>query len=138
FSIGFAGDARYDETAFARVAARAFGSEHTEFTLSPSSFELVETLVRHHDGPFGDSSAIPTYVVSQLTRQHVTVALTGDGGDELFCGYVRFLAAEGAEKLPLMLPRAAARVAQRMPAGAIERPLLGRARRFLVASALPL
>jgi asparagine synthase (glutamine-hydrolysing) len=138
FSIGFSEDARYDETGYARMAARAFNTDHTEFTLEPSSFELVETLVRHHDGPFGDSSAIPTYVVSQLTRQHVTVALTGDGGDELFCGYVRFLAAEGAERLPLLLRRAAASVAQTMPAGAIERTLLGRARRFLVASALPL
>jgi asparagine synthase (glutamine-hydrolysing) len=138
FSIGFSGDARYDETAFARIAARAFGTDHTEFTLEPSSFELVETLVRHHDGPFGDSSAIPTYVVSRLTRQHVTVALTGDGGDELFCGYVRFLAAERAEQVPLTLRQVAARLAQRLPRGSIERTLLGRARRFLVASALPL
>jgi asparagine synthase (glutamine-hydrolysing) len=138
FSIGFSGDARYDETGYARLASGAFNTDHTEFTLQPSSFDLVETLVRHHDGPFGDSSAIPTYVVSQLTRQHVTVALTGDGGDELFCGYVRFLAAEGAEKLPLTLRRAAASVAQKLPSAAIERTLLGRARRFLVASALPL
>ncbi len=138
FSIGFAGDSRYDETGYARIAARAFGTDHTEFTLQPSSFDLVETLVRHHDGPFGDSSAIPTYVVSQLTREHVTVALTGDGGDELFCGYVRFLAAEAAEHIPLPFRAAASSLARRLPASAVERTLLGRARRFLVAGALPL
>ncbi len=138
FSIGFAGDPRYDETHYARIAARAFHTDHTEFTLDPSSFELVEELVRHHDGPFGDSSAIPTYVVSRLTRQHVTVALTGDGGDELFCGYLRFLAAEASERLPLPLRKLAARVTASLPGGASERSLLGRARRFFRASALPL
>ncbi|MDB4964869.1 MAG: hypothetical protein JWN44_558 [Myxococcales bacterium] len=137
FSIGFAGDARYDETHYARIASRAFDTEHTEFTLQPSSFDVVETLVRHHDGPFGDSSAIPTYVVSQLTRQHVTVALTGDGGDELFCGYVRFLAAEAAERIPAPLRTVAARVASHLPASPSERSLPARARRFLAAAALP-
>jgi asparagine synthase (glutamine-hydrolysing) len=138
FSIGFAGDARYDETRYARIAAQAFGTEHTEFTLEPSSFALVETLVRHHDGPFGDSSAIPTFVVSQLTRQHVTVALTGDGGDELFCGYQRFLAAEAAERIPSSLRQLLAAVGARLPGAASERALVARARRFLDAAALPL
>ena len=138
FSIGFAGDPRYDETAYARIAARAFGSEHTEFVLEPSSFELVETLVRHHDGPFGDSSAIPTYVVSRLTRRHVTVALTGDGGDELFCGYDRFLAADIAERIPLPLRRLASMVARAIPATTTERSLAARAHRFSTAAALPL
>jgi asparagine synthase (glutamine-hydrolysing) len=138
FSIGFAGDARYDETAYARLAAQRFGTEHVEFTLEPSSFELVETLVRHHDGPFGDSSAIPTYVVSRLTRQHVTVALTGDGGDELFCGYERFLAAEASEHVPLPVRQIAARAVALLPSCGLERTLVGRARRLLSASALPL
>ncbi len=138
FCIGFAGDARYDETQFARTASQAFGTDHTEFTLEPSSFELVETLVRHHDGPFGDSSAIPTYVVSQLTKQHVTVALTGDGGDELFCGYERFLAAETSERVPLAARQLAARAADLLPAAGSDRSLLGKARRFFSATALPL
>jgi asparagine synthase (glutamine-hydrolysing) len=137
FSIGFAGDPRYDETHYARVAAKAFGTEHTEFTLHPSSFELVESLVVHHDGPFGDSSAIPTSVVSKLTREHVTVALTGDGGDELFCGYHRFLAAEAAERIPLSLRQLAARAADHLPSSS-ERSLPGRGRRFLRSAALPL
>jgi asparagine synthase (glutamine-hydrolysing) len=138
FSIGFAGDARYDETRYARIAARAFGTDHTEFTLEPSSFELVETLVRHHDGPFGDSSAIPTYVVSKLTRQHVTVALTGDGGDELFAGYSRFLAAEAAERIPAVVRGWAAEAAAWLPTSPSERSLAARAQRFLAAAALPL
>jgi asparagine synthase (glutamine-hydrolysing) len=136
FSIGFAGDARYDETSFARLAASRFGTDHTEFRLEPTSFELVEELVRHHDGPFGDSSAIPTYVVSRLTRKHVTVALTGDGGDELFCGYVRFLAAELADAIPSPLRRLAGRVSSSFDSGD-ERSTLGRMLRFFKASSLP-
>ena len=138
FSIGFAGDPRYDETRYARLAATAFGTEHTEFTLEPSSFELVERLVALHDGPFGDSSAIPTSVVSELTRRQVTVALTGDGGDELFCGYHRFLAAEAAERIPLPLRRAGAAIARLLPRGASDRTLGARIERFASAAALPL
>ena len=140
FSIGFSGDDRYDETAYARIASRAFGTDHTEFTLQPSSFDLVEGLVRHHDGPFGDSSAIPTYVVAGLTRQQVTVALTGDGGDELFCGYTRFLAAEAAERIPAAVRATAARFAALLPQSHTnsERSLPARAHRFLSASALSL
>ncbi len=93
FSIGFEGDAAFDETAAARETARHFGTAHTEFRVKPSAIDLIDTLVYHHDGPFADSSAIPTYLVSKLTREHVTVALTGDGGDEVFAGYLRFGAA---------------------------------------------
>jgi asparagine synthase (glutamine-hydrolysing) len=138
FSIGFSGDPRYDETSYARIAANAFKTEHTEFTLHPSSFDLVERLVALHDGPFGDSSAIPTSVVSGLTRQYVTVALTGDGGDELFCGYLRFLAAEAAEWVPSPLRALGGAVARALPAGAREKSLWVRARRFLGSAALPL
>ncbi len=138
FSIGFGGDPSYDETHYARLAARAFDTEHVEFKLEPSSFDLVERLVALHDGPFGDSSAIPTSVVAGLTRKHVTVALTGDGGDELFCGYYRFLAAEAAERMPGFVRRAGSVVARRLPRGPGERGLLARTRRFLDASTLPL
>jgi asparagine synthase (glutamine-hydrolysing) len=138
FSIGFTGDPRFDETEFARLAARSFGTDHTEFKLEPSSFDLVETLVDHHDGPFGDSSAIPTYVVSKLARQHVTVALTGDGGDELFCGYERFIAAELSERVPSPLRRVASNLIHLLPAAESERSKLGKARRVLSAAALPL
>jgi asparagine synthase (glutamine-hydrolysing) len=137
FSIGFAGDPRYDETKYARLAAKRFGTDHTEFTLEPTAFNLVERLVELHDGPFGDSSAIPTSVVSQLTRSQVTVALTGDGGDELFCGYLRFLAAEAAEYVPAPLRQLGAQVARRLPCDSNERSLKARARRLMVSSALP-
>jgi asparagine synthase (glutamine-hydrolysing) len=137
FSIGFAGDPRFDETHYARIAARAFDTDHVEFTLEPSSFELIERLVELHDGPFADSSAIPTSVVAGLTRQHVTVALTGDGGDELFCGYLRFLAAEAAERAPAPARALGGWLARHVPAGSGERGLVARGRRFLSAAALP-
>jgi len=138
FSIGFEGDPRYDETHFARIAARAYGTDHTEFRVGPSDFALVEKLVWHHDGPFGDSSAIPTYVVSRLTRQHVTVALNGDGGDELFAGYLRFLGATLTERCPAPLRALAGLAAGVLPAGQPSRSLVARARRLLSAMHMPL
>lgn len=106
FSLGFAGDPDFDETYYARLASSHFRTEHTEFIVEPKAVDLIETLVWHHDGPFGDSSAIPSYIVSQLTRQHVTVALNGDGGDELFAGYLRFQATVAAERIPPAVSRA--------------------------------
>jgi asparagine synthase (glutamine-hydrolysing) len=100
FTIGFAGADSYDERAYARLVAQQFRTDHTEFVVRPDAISLLEELIEHHGQPFGDSSAIPTYIVAKLTRQHVTVALTGDGGDELFAGYERFLAARVAESVP--------------------------------------
>ena len=138
FSIGFAGDDRYDETRYARLAAAAFGTDHTEFRLEPSSFDLVERLVWIHDAPFGDSSAIPTSVVSRLTRQEVTVALSGDGGDELFCGYQRFVASEMAEAVPRLAREAGWQLASRIPAGRSDRTLFAKAHRFFQHARRPL
>jgi asparagine synthase (glutamine-hydrolysing) len=143
FSLGFAGDPRFDETRYARAVAAAFQTDHTEFVVTPGTFDLpqlTEELVHLHDGPFGDSSAIPTYLVAKLARQHVTVALTGDGGDELFCGYERLLAAEVAELLPGPLLGLLRRLLSRLPSGAAisERALPARALRFLAAATLPL
>jgi asparagine synthase (glutamine-hydrolysing) len=101
FSIGFANEPSFDETRYARQVAGRFVTDHHEFIVEPNVLDLVEELVWHHDQPFGDSSAIPTYLVSKLARQHVTVALTGDGGDELFAGYDRFRAAQLAHSFPL-------------------------------------
>jgi asparagine synthase (glutamine-hydrolysing) len=139
FSLGFAGDARYDETHYARIAARAFDTEHTEFIVEPGSFDLVERLVALYDGPFGDSSAIPTSIVSMLARKHVTVALTGDGGDELFCGYPRFLAAEAAEYVPGLLRSGLGRLSTQWHAGAGERTALARVQRLcsVIARSMP-
>ncbi len=129
FSIGFEGDHGFDETAYARRVAETFGTRHTEFKVKPSALDLVEPLVRAHDGPFGDSSAIPTSIVCQLTRAHATVALTGDGGDELFCGYSRFLAVEASERAPRAVRHLAGLLAPRV--GLSGRSLRGRIGRAL-------
>ncbi len=110
FSIGFTGDASFDETPYARRVADLLGTEHIAFHIKPDALGLLPRLVWHYDQPFSDSSAIPTYLVSDLTRQHVTVALTGDGGDELFAGYERFYAAALTRKLGL-IPRSVWRIA---------------------------
>ena len=130
FTIGFEGDPVYDETAAARQVAARFGADHTEFRVRPSAVHLVDRLVWHHDGPFGDSSAIPTYLVSELTRQHVTVVLTGDGGDEAFAGYVRFAAALAAERVPRPVGPLLRTALKALPAVPNERHLFARARRF--------
>lgn len=90
FTIGFEDQEGYDERAYARSVSERCGTDHTEFVVAPSAVDLIDRLVWHHDQPFGDSSAIPTFLLSELTRSEVTVALCGDGGDELFAGYERF------------------------------------------------
>jgi len=91
FSIGFA-DQSYNELAHARRIAELFETEHEELVLEPRALELTETLIKHLDEPFGDFSMFPTYLVSKMARQFVTVALSGDGGDELFAGYEHYQA----------------------------------------------
>ena len=89
-SIGFE-EEKYNEAAFARQVAEKFGSDHHEEIVRPSALEVLDKLVWHFDEPFADSSAIPTYYVSKVARRHVTVALGGDGGDESFAGYRRYM-----------------------------------------------
>lgn len=89
FAIGFA-QGGVNELPYAREVARRYRTEHAEETVHPSALALLPRLVRHFDEPFGDSSAIPTLMVSEAARRHVTVALSGDGGDELFAGYPRY------------------------------------------------
>jgi asparagine synthase (glutamine-hydrolysing) len=89
FSIGFR-DEDFNEAPHARVVAERFGTDHHELIVEPNVLETVETLTRSLEEPFGDSSMLPTYYVSRLARKHVTVALSGDGGDEVFAGYNRY------------------------------------------------
>jgi asparagine synthase (glutamine-hydrolysing) len=117
FSLGFAGMAGYNELAHARRVARHLGTEHHELEVDPGDLvDIVEKLVYHYDEPFADPAAFPVYVLSRFARQHVTVVLTGDGGDELFGGYRRY-AADQATWLtrPLLANRLVASVAESVP-----------------------
>jgi asparagine synthase (glutamine-hydrolysing) len=108
FSIGFS-ESDYDELAYARAAARHLHSEHHEFVVTPDVCRLIEEIVWHHDEPFADVSSIPTYMVSKMAREHVTVVLSGDGGDELFGGYDRYVVDDQRtkfERIPSCIRRA--------------------------------
>ena len=102
FSIGFS-EASFDELKYARLTAEQYKTDHHEFVVTPDVCRLVEEIVWHHDEPFADASSIPTYVVSKMAREFVTVVLSGDGGDELFAGYERYLIHQdrnGYERIP--------------------------------------
>jgi len=102
FSIGFP-VAEFDERSYARMAASHLGTEHHEFLVEPDALQILPSLIWHYDEPFGDSSAVPTMALSEVTRRFVTVALSGDGGDELFAGYSRYQAvrlAQASDVLP--------------------------------------
>ncbi len=139
FSVGFP-EARYDERAYARQVAERYGTRHEELLVEPDAAELLPRIAQSYDEPFGDSSALPTYLVCELARRHVTVALTGDGGDEAFGGYERYRAhgyAAALGRLPA-LPRAGARLLRTLPAARREpRSPLFRAARFLEAAGAP-
>ena len=116
FSIGFR-DADFDETPDARRVARVLGTEHHEAILDPDAAAVLEDVVYHLDEPFGDSSAIPTYMVSQLAARHVKVALSGDGGDELFAGYDRYRAEDRDRRHGPLERWAMGRLGRSMPRG---------------------
>ena len=116
FSIGFAGE--QDELPAARVLAEHLGTEHHEFTVTPDAAELLPQIVRHHGEPFADATSIPMFYLSRVAREHVTVALCGDGGDEIFGGYTRYvanLALARAARLPAGLRAMLARLAALAP-----------------------
>jgi asparagine synthase (glutamine-hydrolysing) len=126
FSIGFA-DQDFDELDHARFVAGAFGTEHHELILQPDVLSIIDDLAWHLDEPFGDSSAIPTYMVSKLAAEHVTVVLSGDGGDELFAGYDRYRVEARErrwEQLPGALRRTLGALARHAPESMKGRNLL--------------
>ncbi len=131
FSIGFT-DPRYDESRWARLVATHFQTEHYEQIVTPHGGDMLDRLAYHYDEPFADSSAIPTYYVARYAREHVTVALTGDGGDEAFAGYDRYRAAMLAGRLdrtPRVLRQVASRLFAHLPGGP-QRSWRQRMRRF--------
>lgn len=120
FSIGFDVEA-WDETAYAREVAELCGAEHHEFRVEPHAMEILPKLVWHYGEPFADQSAIPSFYLAELTRRHVTVALNGDGGDESFAGYERYVRNALVHRtrwLPRPLTRSAARVLSGAPGAA--------------------
>ncbi|MCB9650178.1 MAG: asparagine synthase (glutamine-hydrolyzing) [Deltaproteobacteria bacterium] len=116
FCIGFP-EPKYDESKYSKAVADSLGLAHHVETMSVDSLGLLDKLVEIYDEPFGDSSAIPTYALCKMARQHVTVALSGDGGDEVFGGYRRYKKLHGYRELPSLARRASAIVANRMPTG---------------------
>jgi asparagine synthase (glutamine-hydrolysing) len=109
FSIGFA-EASHDELPYARQVATTFGTDHYDLVLRPNVVQIVEDLTWYLDEPFGDTSAIPTYMVCKLAAEQVKVVLSGDGGDELFAGYDKYVV-EGRERVREQIPRAIRRAA---------------------------
>jgi asparagine synthase (glutamine-hydrolysing) len=132
FTIGFDDRDGFDERPYAKAIAERFGTEHHEAVAHPETVELVERLVHHHDQPFGDSSAVPTFLLNEVAKQHVTVALSGDGGDELFAGYERFaagVAVDGVLKVPGPLREIGVDALGRLEPTALK-GRVGRAQRF--------
>lgn len=140
FSIGFPVKA-FDERSFARLAAEHLKTEHHEQIVDPAALQILPKLIWHYDEPFADSSAIPMMYLSEMTRQHVTVALSGDGGDELFAGYDRYRAVQLAQvfdHLPRFLQKLiAAPLWQRLPASTRQKSNRRRLKRLLSALAYP-
>jgi asparagine synthase (glutamine-hydrolysing) len=141
FSIGFKEES-FDEIPYARRVAEAFGTAHTEFVVESSMVrDLVPTLMGYLDEPLADASVIPTYLISKLAREHVTVALAGDGGDELFCGYDTYKAwrvARTWRKLPRFIRSGLARrVAGLLPASKKRLSFEFKAKKFLAGIDYP-
>ncbi len=138
FTIGFDDRDGFDERPYAKAVSDRYGTEHHVEVVHPDAVELVERLVHHHDQPFGDSSAVPTFLLNESARQHVTVALSGDGGDELFAGYERFAAGVAVERVlsaPLVLRTASRQLLDRLP-GQGMRGRVGRLQRFAAKAEL--
>ncbi len=118
FSIGF-DQADHDELRYARSVAQRYGTDHCEFVVKPDALEAMPRLAWQFDEPFADSSALPTYYVSKITREHVTVSLSGDGGDENFAGYRRYARAQALHRRFDTMPQALIKPLLRLAAGLV-------------------
>ena len=117
FSIGFT-DEKFDELPLARLVAERFATDHHELVVEPHAMELIPRIVRHYGEPFADDSAVPSFYLAEMARRHVTVALNGDGGDESFGGYTRYVANAAAarvQRIPVAVRRAIAAAGLRIP-----------------------
>ncbi|MCU0718879.1 MAG: asparagine synthase (glutamine-hydrolyzing) [Pirellula sp.] len=135
FSIGFS-EADFDETQYAQMVADHVGTKHERFQVNPDAIDIIDKLAYQYDEPFSDSSAVPTWYLSELTKQNVTVALSGDGGDELFGGYERYRALLLSQRLQRVLPTAwlaNSPLIKLLPDSSAQRSLFRRIRRFCEA-----
>jgi asparagine synthase (glutamine-hydrolysing) len=126
FSIGFS-ERSHDESAHARHVASVFGTDHHELILEPQGLDVAERLAWYLDEPFGDSSALPTFMVSKLAAEHVKVVLTGDGGDEIFGGYDKYVVErreQQFDRVPRPLRRLLAAIGDALPEGTTGRNFL--------------
>ncbi|MCI0666021.1 MAG: asparagine synthase C-terminal domain-containing protein, partial [Acidobacteria bacterium] len=139
FSIGFK-EAEYNELDHARRVAQKWSTNHHEFIVDPDALSILPRLVRHYGEPYADSSAVPTYYVSQMTRQYVTVALNGDGGDESFAGYERYLGNYLAERMQAVpgVASAAKALSRVIPDSINPKSRMRQAHRFLSVASRPM
>jgi asparagine synthase (glutamine-hydrolysing) len=137
FTVGF-DDARYDEREYARAVARRYGTVHEELSITENVAETLPRLARAFDEPLGDEAALPMFLVCEQAQRHVTVALTGDGGDESFAGYERYVAHDLAARVPSAVARPAARALRLVPSARLApRSPLFRTARLLDVAAVP-
>ena len=139
FAIGFS-EADFDETRYAQLVANHVGTKHERFEVTPDALDIVDKLSYQYDEPFSDSSAVPTWYLCELTRKHVTVALSGDGGDELFGGYERYRALMLSQRLQRWLPvdwLKQSGILSRLPDSSARRSFFRRVRRFCEALGQP-
>jgi asparagine synthase (glutamine-hydrolysing) len=137
FTVGFP-DARYDERAYARAVASRYGTVHEEVEIEEDVASTLPRLAAAFDEPLGDEAAFPTFLIAAQARRHVTVALAGDGGDESFGGYERYIAHRLAGRFPAPVARVGSATLRRLPGARREpRSPLFRAERFLEVAATP-
>ncbi len=137
FTVGFADD-RYDERQYARAVAERYGTVHEELEIVEDVAAALPRLAAAYDEPFGDEAAFPTFMIAEQARRHVTVALAGDGGDESFAGYERYIAHGLADRVPAVAARTGAAAVRLVPSARREpRSTLFRAARFLDVAGAP-